>query len=300
MSEFLKEHLESLTSHLSDVAPLLAESVNQTLEQKFEATIDASSALDSSSIPDGPGMAVLLGTGESMFAAWIPEDLPLPDWYQDENLEEDQTDLLGMISTEWSAAMLPEPFFCDQSEFKIVKKFSTWFAEYEPTEWAVQFPIQLKEEGSEEDSGKTIWLMGPFANTLETPEEEVLETASEATLDSVSEVEQDFPQRAAASASQSSMNLNADQGLERVRRLMNLKVPVSVRLAEKRIEMGQLLKLSLGSLIMFTKPCDDFLDMYVNNQLFCRGEAVKIGERFGLKINEIGIEEERDSGVLNF
>jgi flagellar motor switch protein FliN/FliY len=37
---------------------------------------------------------------------------------------------------------------------------------------------------------------------------------------------------------------------------------------------------------MFDKPYDSLLDVYVDNRLYCRGEAVKIGETFGVKISE--------------
>ena len=81
-------------------------------------------------------------------------------------------------------------------------------------------------------------------------------------------------------------------------RLHSVPVRVVVTLAEKRIEVGQLTSISPGTLITFTKPCEDLLDLYVNNQAFCRGEAVKIGEKFGLKVTELGAERPRQSPLL--
>ena len=83
------------------------------------------------------------------------------------------------------------------------------------------------------------------------------------------------------------------------RRLQNVPVRIVVTLAEKRIEVGSLTAISPGTLITFSKPCEDLLDLYVNNQRFCRGEAVKIGEKFGLKITEMGGEQPRESPVLS-
>jgi flagellar motor switch protein FliN/FliY len=85
----------------------------------------------------------------------------------------------------------------------------------------------------------------------------------------------------------------------RCERMKDMAVPVIVELASKKIEIGQLRQLTPGSLVTFTKSCEDLLDLYVNNHLFCRGEAVKIGEKFGLKINEVGAEEIRERRVLN-
>ncbi len=80
-------------------------------------------------------------------------------------------------------------------------------------------------------------------------------------------------------------------------RLNRLSVPIIVKLAEKKIEMGQLLGIGPGAIITFEKSCEDLLDLYVNNHLFCRGEAVKIGEKFGIKVCEVGSKQDRVSAL---
>jgi flagellar motor switch protein FliN/FliY len=75
----------------------------------------------------------------------------------------------------------------------------------------------------------------------------------------------------------------------RVRRLLNVPVQVSVRLAEKRVELDSVVSLVPGAIITFNKSCEDSLDLYVNNQHFARGEAVKIGEKFGLRLTEVDV-----------
>lgn len=71
-------------------------------------------------------------------------------------------------------------------------------------------------------------------------------------------------------------------------RLMKLPVSIAVHLAERKIDLSQLLSMAPGTLLTFDKSCEGLLDLYVNNQVYARGEAVKIDEKFGLKINEIG------------
>lgn len=71
-------------------------------------------------------------------------------------------------------------------------------------------------------------------------------------------------------------------------RIRMLPVKVSVRLAEKQVPLRELLTISPGALLTFNKSCEGLLDLYVDNVQFCRGEAVKIGEKFGLKITEVG------------
>jgi flagellar motor switch protein FliN len=70
--------------------------------------------------------------------------------------------------------------------------------------------------------------------------------------------------------------------------LLRLAVPVIVILAEKQMVLRDILKLSIGEVIEFDKPCDEFLELLVNNRCVGRGEAVKVGDKFGLRIVEIG------------
>lgn len=69
--------------------------------------------------------------------------------------------------------------------------------------------------------------------------------------------------------------------------VLRLPVTVSVHLASRPMELKQLLTLTPGSLITFSKPCDELLELYVNNRRYARGEAIKVGEKFGLKVDEI-------------
>ena len=85
---------------------------------------------------------------------------------------------------------------------------------------------------------------------------------------------------------------------ERLGRVVRLPISVIVTLAEKKIELGQLREIGPGAILSFEKSCEDLLDLYVNNRLYCRGEAVKIGEKFGLKINEVGSVQERVSALV--
>lgn len=101
------------------------------------------------------------------------------------------------------------------------------------------------------------------------------------------------------SAAEQGIDHHRSNGAGRLDRLLNLSVPVVVRLAEKKIELGQLVGIAPGGIIMFEKSCEDLLDLYVNNRLYCRGEAVKIGEKFGLKINEVGSVQERVSALVD-
>jgi flagellar motor switch protein FliN/FliY len=84
----------------------------------------------------------------------------------------------------------------------------------------------------------------------------------------------------------------------RALRVLRVPVTVSVRLAERKMSLGAVVALGPGSLVTFNKSCEDLLDLYVNNHRYCQGEAIKIGESFGLKISKVGVTQERKERII--
>ena len=75
---------------------------------------------------------------------------------------------------------------------------------------------------------------------------------------------------------------------ERVRRIMQMRVPVIVQLAERVLPLRDVMKLAPGSIVEFDRTVDAELDLLVNNRHIGRGEAIKVGEHFGLRVTDIG------------
>jgi len=71
-------------------------------------------------------------------------------------------------------------------------------------------------------------------------------------------------------------------------RLLKIELPVIVHLAENRMPLSEIMRLSTGAIIEFEKGFDSELDLRVNNMCIGQGEAVKVGENFGLRITRIG------------
>jgi len=72
------------------------------------------------------------------------------------------------------------------------------------------------------------------------------------------------------------------------KRILRLEVPVIVTLAGRTMPLSKILSLSPGSIIEFEKPSDEMLDLMINNRCIGRGQAVKVGENFGLRVTIIG------------
>ncbi len=71
-------------------------------------------------------------------------------------------------------------------------------------------------------------------------------------------------------------------------RILQIKVPLMVVLAQRKMPVREILSMCIGSIIEFDKPFDEELELLVNNRSIAFGHAVKIGENFGLRISRIG------------
>ena len=73
-----------------------------------------------------------------------------------------------------------------------------------------------------------------------------------------------------------------------VKRILTISVPVIVKLAERRMSMAEVMRLGVGAIIEFAKRSDEPLQLLINNKPIAVGDAVKVGENFGLRITQIG------------
>lgn len=77
------------------------------------------------------------------------------------------------------------------------------------------------------------------------------------------------------------------------RSLLKIKLSVEVILARARKPLAEILQLGPGTIIQFEKLCDEPLELAVNGYVIARGEAVKVGDKFGLRILEMALPPER-------
>ena len=85
---------------------------------------------------------------------------------------------------------------------------------------------------------------------------------------------------------------DGDKSEKGLNRILSMRVPVIVKLAEKPMTLSTVLKFNLGSVISFDKDAYQLVDLMVNNSTIGLGQTVKIGENFGLRITQIGQVEE--------
>lgn len=77
------------------------------------------------------------------------------------------------------------------------------------------------------------------------------------------------------------------------RSLLKIQVPVVASLATTNMPVGRILEIGPGSIIQFDQSCEQPLSLAVGDNDFAVGEAVKVGERFGVRITSMVMPSER-------
>lgn len=80
--------------------------------------------------------------------------------------------------------------------------------------------------------------------------------------------------------------------------VLRLRVPVIVRLASRTMPVRDVLRLTPGSIIELPRNADSELELFVNNRAIGLGRAVKVGEKFGLRLTFIGNVAQRVDAVV--
>ena len=69
-----------------------------------------------------------------------------------------------------------------------------------------------------------------------------------------------------------------------LRGLLRVPLRLSVTLARRKQPVEQILQLTPGAILQFDKSCEEPLELEVAGRVIAQGEAVKVGEVFGLRI----------------
>ena len=69
--------------------------------------------------------------------------------------------------------------------------------------------------------------------------------------------------------------------------VMDVPVEVTVEIGRKKMRIADVLKIGPGTVLELDKASGESLDILVNNRLLARGEAVVVGERYGVRLTEV-------------
>ncbi len=69
--------------------------------------------------------------------------------------------------------------------------------------------------------------------------------------------------------------------------ILDIPLKVSVELGRTKMPVSELLNLTQGSVIELNKLAGEPMEVYVNDKLIARGEAVVVNEKFGVRLTDI-------------
>lgn len=228
---------------------------------------------------NGPGLAISLPIGSSGAAVVIPsEGNLLPAWCAKPDPTGESK--LATLAQELGMLLLPEAFFPDDFQALYLTDLQQGVLRGEPAEGAPLVKLPITGSGKQ----GVLWLIWPVAQA-----KKVLAVPASAAATASSPAASKTPAQETAQ--------EFDDRLERLpayaKSLLKIKVPVVVTLASKRTPVEAILQLGLGSILQFDKPCDDTLDLEVADSPVAVGEAVKVGDKFGLRVTGVVLPDER-------
>lgn len=87
---------------------------------------------------------------------------------------------------------------------------------------------------------------------------------------------------------QQSSNTSSDQKTGRgLNFLYDIPLQISVEVGRSKILLRDLLKMGEGYVIELDKLAGEPLDLYVNSKLIAKGEAVMVGDKFGIRLTDV-------------
>lgn len=260
----------------------IAQALTRALDATLEVAVGGSGAFDAGAdlaTFDETGLLVLLKFETSAIALVVAESSGLlPAWYA----EPDPTgqSKLNTLGQELSMLVVPDRLMAD--DFKVARVANLKRALTAGELAASASRLELEIKASDGRSGK-LTALWPLAAP-----DHVFQPAAEPVKPAVKPT----PVPAAAMPHPTGPIEN-DELPNYTRSLLRIRLPISVTLAEKRQPVKSIVELGIGSIIHFSKPCDDPLDLEVNGRKIAQGEAVKVGDKFGLRVRNISLPEER-------
>jgi flagellar motor switch protein FliN len=93
--------------------------------------------------------------------------------------------------------------------------------------------------------------------------------------------------QAVARAQEGSLNKADGMPGRGIEFLYDVPLQISVEVGRSKILLRDLLKMGEGYVIELDKLAGEPLDLYVNSRLIAKGEAVLVGDKFGIRLTDV-------------
>lgn len=267
-----------------------AEALGRALDAPMTLQVEAADRIAPDRLPtelSGPGLVVLLHVEQQAALVLLPESSRLvPAWYAAPDATGQSK--LSTLAQELGMLLLPDDCLADRFEWVRAGDLAGVVRAAGLAEGAAMVPMPVAAPDGRRGVVRLIW---PAAKP-----EEALQAAAEATPAEKPEAKAAAKEATGgkpAAAAPRSRPVSLRELPIYSRSLLRVKVPVVVTLAQKRQPISRIVELGPGSIIQFDKSCEEMLDLCLGGRKIANGEAVKVGDKFGLRITNVVLPDER-------
>jgi flagellar motor switch protein FliN/FliY len=281
------------------------EALGRGIDAEVQLTVGEPGTVDTKALPDGfsgPGLAVVLTVGSQAALFTLPASSGLlPEWTADPDPTGQSK--LTTLAQELGMILLPEDYMPEDFKAAWVKTLSGALARGGVADGASLIPLELEGPDGKKGQAALIWpatkpesVIGAGAAKPEAKAEKKAKPAPQPRA--TPGLKPAPPAKPAAVVKPAPPRPVAVASLPQYSRsLLRIQLPVVVSLADKRQLLGRIMELGPGAIIQFDKSCEEMLELEVGGQRVATGEAVKVGDKFGLRINTMILPEERFAPV---
>ncbi len=295
MTEFNAEQADAVLENVAQHVAELAEAFQVAFDREVE--VSGPDAAESFRLDIfEPGLASLflqarLASGETIAAAIPALHGLLPDWVYEEQPDHAKLDALAKsIFT----PLMPDTFELESFQANFCHDLSRLASHFETAQSLILLKLTIPDDEPKSWSMPIVW---PLAQMIAPDDLIVDEEEDEPTTDD----RQTAPPQEAAPASPAATAKKVESFGDLPpysRSILKISVPVRVTLAQTKLPVSQVQDLGPGSIIEFKKSCGDPLSLEVGDQHIAEGEAVRVGEKFGLWITSMSLPDERFFKVI--
>jgi flagellar motor switch/type III secretory pathway protein FliN len=257
---------------------------SRTFGGEFTLQVKAPEVFAFRSLPEGlrgPGLVVTLQAGSATALLLLPEQSGIiPAWYA--NPDATGESRLTTLAQELGMILLPEAYMPEEFRAARVARLVEAVARGGLADDSMAVPLELRCSDNRQG---VAWLVWPATR----PQMVFDQRAGRPAAETVAPARLSGRQQVTAGKKAASVR---DLPIFS-RSLLRIEVPVVVTLARKRQPLGRIVELGPGSIIHFEKSCEEMLDLEVGGLAVARGEAIKVGDKFGLRVTSIVLPGER-------
>lgn len=301
MTEFTVEIAPEISAACRENAAEAAEAFGRAFEGECTFAPGDPTTLTPESPPegsDGPGLLFAFKVGSTGGVIVVPEmNGLLPEWYATPDAT--QQSKLSTLAQELSMLLLPESLSAEGARAQKVEHVGKALERGHLGEPAALVPTTVTSAAGSVTLS-LIWPLEDVGGLFGSASEDSSANRIEGAGGEAEQQESEPPGKVATGGSghtepagssgdgpideSSESQVYTDQLPGYTRSLLKIEVPVTVRLATKKEPVGQILELCPGLILKFDKSCDEMLDLNVSGCNIATGEAVKVGDKFGLRI----------------